>query len=88
MVALNQTKEEAEQSTMRAVQIAIREGKKITSQVVLAQCLAIGRPVLDSKWDYEINKDAEVSDDDEYDNSDDFRRNRGFFLDLSCRNKR
>lgn len=35
-------------------QLAIRDGESITRKVIATQCLALGRPVLDSRWEDEV----------------------------------
>jgi len=54
LMVLNQSKEEYEKNIMRIRQLKERDGRKDTRQAVVLQCLDIGRPYLDSKFDYEV----------------------------------
>ena len=55
------TKQCKEKSIAIYSQLAIREGEPITKRVIATQCLYLGRPVLDSHWEDEVeleeNKD-------------------------------
>lgn len=57
MLALNQTKAEKEQGIIRVSQIAVREGAQSFQQAVVLQCLDIGRPCLDSRYQKEVISD-------------------------------
>ena len=58
-LALNQTKQEAENGIIRVSQIVTREERKAFQQAVVLQCLDIGRPCLDSKLANEVLKKVE-----------------------------
>ena len=61
MVSISKTKQCKEKSIAIYSQLAIREGEPITKRVIATQCLYLGRPVLDSHWEDEVeleeNKD-------------------------------
>ena len=61
MMGLNQTEQEGQRGIMRVNQLAIREGKKEYRQAVVLQCLALGKPYVDSRFETEVIKE----DDDE-----------------------
>lgn len=58
MLGLNQRSDEADDGIMRVSQIAIREGRKHSGQVIALQCLDIGRVCIDSK----MRKDVIIGD--------------------------
>ncbi len=66
-VSLNATKKENENNIIRLGMMEIREGRHITDQAVVLQCLDLGRPCIDSrlKNDVELNKVDNDEDDDE-----------------------
>lgn len=64
MVSISKTKFCKENSLAIYSQLAVREGEPEMRKVIATQCLALGRPVLDSHW-----KDEVILDSDE-DNSD------------------
>lgn len=55
LICLNQTKEEYDKGIMRVSVPIRRSGKTINSEVIVLQCLEIGRPYLDSKFKKEVN---------------------------------
>ena len=61
MVSISKTKQCKEKSIAIYSQLAIREGEPITKRIIATQCLYLGRPVLDSHWEDEVeleeNKD-------------------------------
>lgn len=63
MISISKTKYCKEKSIAIYSQLAIREGEPITKRVIATQCLYLGRPVLDSHWEDEVeleeNKDNE-----------------------------
>lgn len=59
MVSISKTKYCKEHSLAIYSQLAIREGQPETRKVIATQCLALGRPVLESHW-----KDDVIFDDD------------------------
>jgi hypothetical protein len=54
MISLNQTAEEKAIGVMRLVSSLQREGKSLDDQVVVLQCLEIGRPYIDGKLKKEV----------------------------------
>lgn len=58
-VGINQRKDEVERGVIRISQLAIREDKSITDQAVVLQCLDIGRPCIDSKFQREMVQSEE-----------------------------
>ena len=60
MVSISKTKYCKEHSLAIYSQLAIREGQPETRKVIATQCLALGRPVLESHW-----KDDVIFEDDE-----------------------
>lgn len=69
MVSISKTKYCKEHSLAIYSQLAIREGQPETRKVIATQCLALGRPVLESHW-----KDDVIFDDEE--NKSDVSRKR------------
>jgi hypothetical protein len=59
MIALNQSRAEKERNQMRVKQIAIREGTPAFKQAVVLQCLEIGRAVLDSRLEDQVDLEDE-----------------------------
>ncbi len=57
MIALNQNKVEKENGVMRVKQLAVREGRTSFQQAIVLQCLDIGRPVIDSKMENDVDLD-------------------------------
>ena len=57
MMGLNQTEQEGQKGIMRVNQLAIREGKKEYRQAVVLQCLALGKPYVDSRFETEVIKE-------------------------------
>ena len=57
MLALNQSKEERDRGIMRVSQLAVREGRTSSQQAVVLQCLDVGRPVVDSRFDDKVDLD-------------------------------
>lgn len=56
VLALNQTKEDKKKSMMRVSMIVVRDDEfHVDDEVVVLQCLKIGRPCLDSRWTKNIN---------------------------------
>ena len=55
MLSINRTKEEASKGITRISQLAEREGRTSYDQAVVAQCLDIGRPYIDSRLLSEMN---------------------------------
>lgn len=68
MVSISKTKYCKEHSLAIYSQLAVREGEPEMRKVIATQCLALGRPVLDSHW-----KDDVILDSDE-DNSEDKKK--------------
>lgn len=54
MLGLSQTKTEAQQGIMRVNQIALREGRRVFESAVVLYCYDIGRAVLDSRLEHEV----------------------------------
>lgn len=69
MVSISKTKYCKEHSIAIYSQIAIREGQAETRKVVATQCLALGRPIIESHW-----KDDVIFDED--DDSDSLKRKK------------
>lgn len=61
-IGLNQTKKEKEMNVMRLSLMEIREGRGMAEQVVVTQCLDIGRPCLDSKLRSLVNYENETKE--------------------------
>ncbi len=59
MVSLNQTQADVTHNVIRLKQIALREGEREFRQAVCLQCLNIGIPILDSRFDDEVKLDYE-----------------------------
>ena len=74
-VALNATKKENENNIIRLGMMEIREGRHITDQAVVLQCLDIGRPCIDSrlKNDVILTKIDNTEDDEE---ENDYKRKK------------
>jgi len=62
-IGLNQTNKEKELNIMRVGLMEIREGRKISEQAVVTQCLDLGRPCLDSRMRSEVVLTPEKEDD-------------------------
>ena len=54
MIGLNQTEKEGKAGIMKVSQLAIREGVREYRQAVVLQCLALGKPCLDSKFENDV----------------------------------
>ncbi len=55
MFALNQNKEDKKRGVMRVGALVLRDDDfHIDNEVIALQCLAIGKPCLDSKWKYKV----------------------------------
>ncbi len=54
MLALNQNETEAQKGIMRVNQLAVREGKRSFQTALVLQCLDIGRPCLDSRFEKDV----------------------------------
>lgn len=65
MVAINQSKQEAEMGIARLSQIGIREGRKQFKQAVMLQCLDIGRPCMDVKFKDDVIIPTEKEEEEE-----------------------
>lgn len=70
MVSISKTKYCKEHSVAIYSQLAVREGEPELRKVITTQCLALGRPVLDSHW-----KDDVILDSDDEENKDDENSN-------------
>ena len=70
MVSISKTKFCKEHSIAIYSQLAVREGEPEMRKVIATQCLALGRPVLDSHW-----KDDVILDSDDEENKDDENSN-------------
>jgi replicative DNA helicase len=57
MMALNQNEKERDDGVMRVSNIVQREGKMVSSEVVLLQCYDIGRPYVNSKLKEDVDLD-------------------------------
>lgn len=66
MVSISKTKYCKENSLAIFSQLAVREGEPEMRKVIATQCLALGRPVLDSHWkdDVILDSDDENKDDE------------------------
>jgi hypothetical protein len=53
-VSLNATDKENNQNIIRLGMMEVREGRHITDQAVVLQCLDLGRPCIDSKMKKEV----------------------------------
>lgn len=62
MVSINQSPEEKKRGIFRLKQLAIREGEQEFREAICTQCLSIGRMIMDSRFDEEV--DLNVVDDD------------------------
>lgn len=65
MVSISKTKYCKEHSLAIYSQLAVREGEPELRKVVATQCLALGRPILDSHWKNEVEFDDEDNEQDE-----------------------
>ena len=54
MVAISRNKYCKENNLAILSQLAVREGEAVTRKVIATQCLALGRPVIDSRWQDEV----------------------------------
>ena len=54
MVSLNQTPQDIKNGVMKLKQLAIRDGEREFRQAICLQCLSVGKPVLDSKFEDEV----------------------------------
>jgi len=68
-IGLNQTKKEQEMNIMRLGLMEIREGRAVHEQVVVTQCLDVGRPCLNSKMKSQV-----VSYNNEEENKEETKR--------------
>lgn len=59
MVSISKTKYCKENSLAIYSQLVVREGQPITKKVVATQCLALGRPVIESHWKDDVIFDEE-----------------------------
>lgn len=73
MVSISRNKYCKENSIAIYSQLAVRDGEPITKRVVATQCLALGRPVLDSHWENDV-----ILDDFEDDEKDDEKSERKY----------
>ena len=62
MVSISKTKFCKQNSIAIYSQIAVREGQPETRKVIATQCLALGRPVIDSHWKDDVIFDEDDSD--------------------------
>ena len=69
MISISKTKFCKQNSIAIYSQIAVREGQPETRKVIATQCLALGRPVIESHW-----KDDVIFDED--DDLDSLRRKK------------
>jgi len=65
MVSISKTKYCKENSLAIFSQLAVREGEPEMRKVIATQCLALGRPVLDSHWKDDVILDSENENSDE-----------------------
>ena len=73
MVSISKTKYCKENSLAIFSQLAVREGEPEMRKVIATQCLALGRPVLDSHWKDEVVLD---SDDENKDDETNVKRKK------------
>ena len=59
MVSISKTKYCKEHSLAIYSQLAVRDGQPVTKKVIATQCLALGRPVIDSHWKNDVILDEE-----------------------------
>lgn len=74
MVSINQSSEEKKKGILRLKQLAVREGEQEFREAICTQCLSIGRMVLDSKFDDEV--DLNIDDDDYENNENEYKPRR------------
>jgi hypothetical protein len=70
-LALNQTKEEAEQGIIRVSQVVTREEERAFQQAIVLQCLDIGRPCLDSRLRNQVMLNKKINEE-----NDDYSRKK------------
>lgn len=73
MVSISKTKFCKENSLAIFSQLAVREGEPEMRKVIATQCLALGRPVLDSHWKDDVILD---SDEDNFEDDSDVKRKK------------
>lgn len=73
MVSISRNKYCKEHGIAIYSQLAVRDGEAITKRVIATQCLALGRPVIDSHWESDV-----ILDDFEEDENEDEKSNRKF----------
>lgn len=74
MVSISKTKYCKEHGLAIYSQLAVREGEPEMRKVIATQCLALGRPVLDSHWKDDVILDSD--DDNKDDEKSEIRRKR------------
>lgn len=73
MVSISRNKYCKEHGIAIYSQLAVRDGEAITKRVIATQCLALGRPVLDSHWESDV-----ILDDFEDDEKEDEKSGRKY----------
>lgn len=58
-VGINQKKDEVDKGVIRISQLAVREDRAVSDQAVVLQCLDIGKPCIDSKFQKEMVQSEE-----------------------------